>query len=74
MALKFAVVREDPLVEAAVVRRVGARRALVVASGGCTAFALSDTFPELEVVLYDFNPDQLAHVDARARAIAWRDR
>ena len=38
--LKFAVVREDSALEAELVRRAGARRVLVVASGGCTALNL----------------------------------
>jgi S-adenosylmethionine-diacylglycerol 3-amino-3-carboxypropyl transferase len=68
--LKFAVVREDPRVEAALVERFGVRSALLCASGGCTAFALAEQFPPLELSLYDFNPTQLAHVEARADAIA----
>ncbi len=81
--LQFAVMREDPAVEAEVIRRTGAREALLVASGGCTALSLQALFPELRLRLVDPNPAQLAHVqtkvdtlhltrgDARARARAF---
>jgi S-adenosylmethionine-diacylglycerol 3-amino-3-carboxypropyl transferase len=71
--LKFAVVREDPLIEQAVAQQVGARRALLVASGGCTAFALAEALPELTVELFDANPHQLRHVEDKAAAIARGD-
>jgi S-adenosylmethionine-diacylglycerol 3-amino-3-carboxypropyl transferase len=71
--VKFAVVREDPEVEIAVAERVGAARVLLVASGGCTAFALAWARPQAEIVLYDFNPAQLEHVARRAEAIAAGD-
>lgn len=73
MSIKFAVVREDPNIELAVLRHFGGRAALLVASGGCTALALAHAHPDLALTLYDFNPDQLAHVDARARAVAAGD-
>ncbi len=72
-SLKFAVVREDPELEAALVERVGARAALVVASGGCTALTLAARFPTLEVAAFDLSPLQLAHAKeklALARADA----
>ncbi|MCU0700672.1 MAG: DUF3419 domain-containing protein [Myxococcaceae bacterium] len=70
--LKFAVVREDFEVEAALVEATGARACLVVASGGCTALALKHRFPGLEVHAFDVNPDQLAHGREKAVAIAGR--
>lgn len=72
-AVKFAVVREDPRIDLAIARRHGASRALMVASGGCTAFAFAEALPGVELTLYDMNPAQLAHVDARADAIARGD-
>lgn len=70
MAVAFAVVREDPALEAELVRRTGARAALVVASGGCTALELLRRFPTLDVTAFDRNPAQLAHLRAKARAAA----
>jgi S-adenosylmethionine-diacylglycerol 3-amino-3-carboxypropyl transferase len=67
---KFAVVREDPAIEEMVCARVGARSILTVASGGCTALSLVHAHPELAVTAFDMNPVQLAHVRAKAEAIA----
>jgi S-adenosylmethionine-diacylglycerol 3-amino-3-carboxypropyl transferase len=67
--LKFAVVREDPELEAQLVRATGARSVLLVASGGCTALSLKHEFPQLEVVAFDFNPSQLAHLQEKAAAV-----
>jgi S-adenosylmethionine-diacylglycerol 3-amino-3-carboxypropyl transferase len=67
--LKFAVVREDSELEAQLVRTIGAQAVLLVASGGCTALALKHGFPELDVVAFDFNPSQLAHVREKAAAV-----
>lgn len=66
--LKFAVVREDPDLEDEVLRRTPGRRALVVASGGCTALTLLSRRPELEVTAFDLNPAQLQHVRDKAAA------
>lgn len=68
--LKFAVVREDFSVEAALVEASRPSACLTVASGGCTALALKHAFPSLDVHAFDVNPDQLAHANAKADAIA----
>ena len=68
--VKFAVVREDPNLEAELVERTAARAALTVASGGCTALTLCHRFPDLEVVAFDKSAAQLAHVREKARAVA----
>lgn len=70
LGLKFAVVREDPELEAHVVRTCAVRRALLVASGGCTALSLLAEFPELEVTTFDLNPRQLEQVRDKAVAAA----
>ncbi len=67
--LKFAVVREDPELELALVERTKARAVLTVASGGCTLLTLAKRHPELELVGFDFNPRQLAHVREKAAAL-----
>lgn len=72
--LKFAVVREDPALEARLVERTQARAVLLVASGGCTALSLAHRFPALEVVAFDANPAQLAHVRAKNEALALPER
>ena len=67
------MVREDPDVEARVCAAVGARAALVVASGGCTALTLKHRTPSLRVAAFDFNPVQLAHVREKRDAVARGD-
>lgn len=67
--IQFAVVREDPAVESELVRRAGAARVLLVASGGCTALALRARHPELRLVLADPNPHQLQLVRAKFEAL-----
>jgi len=70
LGLKFAVVREDPGLEAHLIEQHAARRVLVVASGGCTALSLLATHPELEVTAFDANPRQLEQVRDKAAAAA----
>ncbi len=71
--LKFAVVREDPSLERVLTVRTLAREVLTVASGGCTALTLLAHDPSLRVTAFDFNPTQLAHVEAKATAAACGD-
>jgi S-adenosylmethionine-diacylglycerol 3-amino-3-carboxypropyl transferase len=71
--VKFAVVREDPEVEAELVRRTGARALLTVASGGCTALTLCKQFPDLEVTAFDLSPAQLEHVRRKVAAVCTGD-
>jgi S-adenosylmethionine-diacylglycerol 3-amino-3-carboxypropyl transferase len=72
-ALKFAVVREDPNLEAELVQRVSAKSALVVASGGCTALTLVHRFPALRVTAFDLHPGALAHLQAKRDAVRRQD-
>ena len=67
--VQFAVVREDPMVEAELVRLTKARNVLLIASGGCTALTLQALFPDLHITLVDFNPVQLERVRQKMRAL-----
>ncbi|MCP3162500.1 DUF3419 family protein [Myxococcus qinghaiensis] len=67
--LKFAVVREDPELEQELIERTRARALLTVASGGCTLLTLAWHNPSLELVGFDFNPRQLAHVREKAASL-----
>ena len=62
--LKFAVVREDPRVEIGAFEALGVEptKLLLIASGGCTAFALQTALPRAEMTLVDPNPAQIEHV------------
>lgn len=85
---KFAVVREDPDLEASLFTRALSRpratdadetrgaphgRVLVVASGGCTALTLASRFPDVEVVAFDLSTVALGHAAAKERAVLARD-
>ncbi len=67
--VQFAVVREDPMVEAELIRLTGARNVLLVASGGCTALTLQALLPDLHITLFDFNPAQLQRVREKMSAL-----
>ncbi|MDZ5762801.1 DUF3419 superfamily protein [Candidatus Cyrtobacter comes] len=58
--VKFAVVREDPLVEAFLIQKYSLRDVLMVASGGCNAITLQAIFPAINTTVFDLNPDQIA--------------
>jgi S-adenosylmethionine-diacylglycerol 3-amino-3-carboxypropyl transferase len=61
LPVAFAQVREDPLLDAWVVRHLGAHaRIIMVASGGCTAALLATLANVGELQLVDPNPAQLA--------------
>ena len=66
--LKFADVREDPAIEAALVHQTGSDAVLLVASAGCTALTLAQRFPDVALTVFDWNPLQLAHVQHKSRA------
>jgi S-adenosylmethionine-diacylglycerol 3-amino-3-carboxypropyl transferase len=70
MPVRFAVVREDPEIEALLVTRTRAQAVLLVASGGCTALTLAHRFPSLHVTAFDINPLQLEHTRRKAELAA----
>ncbi|MCR9244889.1 MAG: BtaA family protein [bacterium] len=67
--LQFAVVREDPRVEESLLRERSAERALLIASGGCTALHLRARLPELRLTLVEPNPAQVQHVERKLAAL-----
>ena len=67
--LQFAVTREDPNVELAVLSRFPRSRLLLIASGGCTALTLRALLPDAHITLVDANPEQLQHVDRKLAAL-----
>lgn len=66
--LQFAVVREDPAIELAVLNRCLRRRVLLVASGGCTALTLAAA--GATVALVDPNQAQLDLTERKRQALA----
>ena len=73
--VQFAVVREDPAIEASILLSLDRpARILLIASGGCTAFSLRAQFPELGITLLDGNAAQLDLVRRKAEALRTSDR
>lgn len=68
-SIQFAVVREDPALEAALIHHFKIQRILTVASGGCTALCLQAEFPRLDITLYDLNPNQLSLIESKIAAL-----
>jgi len=67
--IQFAVVREDPLVEKAVLARHPSKQMLIIASGGCTALALKAWHPDLHITLLDPNPAALGIIRDKITAL-----
>lgn len=71
--IQFAVVREDPSLEREAIRHARAKKALLIASGGCTALSVQAIFPELELTLVDPNPAQLQLIQRKIKALNERE-
>ncbi len=67
--VQFAVVREDPSIEFALVKTVHARKALLIASGGCVALSLKARFPDLQITLVDPNAAQLNLIEKKIQQL-----
>lgn len=67
--IKFAVVREDPLIEQSIIERISPKNVLMVASGGCTALSLKSLFPNVNFILFDSNPNQIQLVKNKIKAL-----
>lgn len=71
-SLQFAVVREDPLIEAELIRSFGAEDILLIGSGGCTALTLQAVFPHLNISILEPNPAQTAHIQKKMAALQYQ--
>jgi len=67
--LQFSVVREDPAIELALVRKFSLKSAILVGSGGCTAFALAGQYPKVSISLIEPNPAQIKLIEEKARVL-----
>jgi len=67
--IQFAVVREDPMLEKELMEKFKPASALLMASGGCTAFTLATLFPELKLTLVDPNPAQIQLIQRKSQAL-----
>jgi S-adenosylmethionine-diacylglycerol 3-amino-3-carboxypropyl transferase len=67
--IKFAVVREDPIVEETIIREFSHKQVLMVASGGCSALSLQSMFPNIQCTLFDTNPSQIQLVKTKLNTL-----
>jgi S-adenosylmethionine-diacylglycerol 3-amino-3-carboxypropyl transferase len=57
--LKFATVREDPMVEESVIRTLNKKNVLMISSGGCSALSLQSMFSDIDLTIFDSNNEQI---------------
>jgi len=67
--IKFAVVREDHLIEQALIEETKTQNVLMIASGGCTALSLKSLFPNVDFTLFDTNKAQIELVKRKVEAL-----
>ena len=67
--LQFAVVREDPRIEASLFTEQLPDHALLIGSGGCTALHLRAKFPQTAITLVEPNSAQTEHLNRKLRAL-----
>jgi S-adenosylmethionine-diacylglycerol 3-amino-3-carboxypropyl transferase len=72
--VQFAVVREDPLTELAVIEHHKSQKALLIGSGGCSALSLLCIKPTLEITIFDTNPAQIALLKEKVKALTLDER
>lgn len=66
-SVQFAITREDPEIEAALIETFACASVLLICSAGDTILALKEKFPALKVTAFDFNPAQIEHFKIKAR-------
>ena len=69
----FAVSREDHEIEASLINENNYKKLLTVCSGGCVPLSLKANFPELNLVVYDINPNQIDHCKKKIQATLKKD-
>jgi len=67
--IKFAVVREDPIVEQFIIEKFHCQSVLLVASGGCLALSLNSMFPKVNFTLFDRNIAQINLVKNKCKLL-----
>ena len=73
MPLKFAISRADYDTEILLLKDKTIKKALISAKLGCTGLALMNQFPDLEVVFFDNDSDQLTHLKEKIELIEKKD-
>lgn len=68
--IQFAVVREDPMLEAEIINKYKLKNLLQVCSGGCSVLSLKALFPEINITAFDFNPHQIELTQKKNAALS----
>jgi len=69
----FGVSREDHEVEASLIKKNNYKNLLTVCSGGCVPLSLNTIFPDLNILAYDINPNQIDHCKKKIDAVLRKD-
>ena len=69
----FGVAREDYKIEASLIEKNNYKNLLTVCSGGCVPLSLKAIFPDLNVVAYDINSNQIDHCKKKTNAVLRKD-
>ncbi len=69
----FSVAREDYKIEANVIKNHSFNNILTVCSGGCVPLSLKVLYPEIDVVAYDINSNQIDHCKRKQEAVTNKD-
>ena len=69
----FGVAREDHKIESSLIEKNNYKNLLTVCSGGCVPMSLKAIFPDLNVVAYDINPNQIDHCKKKINAVLRKD-
>ena len=67
--IQFAIVREDPQIEMDIAGKFRLKRAVLIGSGGCTAFCLKAALPEMKIALIEPNPSQIELIEEKIRLL-----
>ncbi|RYZ84847.1 MAG: DUF3419 family protein [Proteobacteria bacterium] len=67
--LQFAVVREDPELDAQIVSRFNSKKVLMIGSGGCTLFHLMNHFFDLQITVVEPNPAQIELIEKKRQLL-----
>ena len=69
----FSVAREDHKIEASLIEKNNYKNLLTVCSGGCVPLSLKSLFPDVNIVAYDINPNQIYHCKKKISAVLNKD-
>lgn len=67
--IQFGVVREDPQIEIDLIAKYALKSAVLIGSGGCTAFSIKANYPKMKLSLIEPNPAQIQLIEEKIRIL-----